>query len=73
MEYQQILAVLAEPEAGEGVRVKPIALRLSGELTSALLESVRCRVKRLVTRRWAVEVRPNVFTAMMNTSPEVSG
>ncbi|MEV8318381.1 hypothetical protein AB0Q95_29895 [Streptomyces sp. NPDC059900] len=62
VEYQQILSVLAGSEATQGLRVKPIALQLGGEVTPARIEGVRSRVKRLVARGWAAEVRPNVFT-----------
>ncbi|MFD6626661.1 hypothetical protein [Streptomyces diastaticus] len=66
VEYQQIPRVLAEPEAAGGTRVKPIVLRLGGELTPARIEGVRSRVKRLVARGWAIEVRPNVFTTAVS-------
>jgi hypothetical protein len=66
VEYQQILSVLAGPEAAEGLRVKPIASRLGGQITPARIEGVRSRVKRLVARGWAIEVQPNVFTTAVS-------
>lgn len=71
-EYQRILSVLAEPAAAEGMRVKPLAVRLGGEVTPARIEGVRSRVKRLVARGWAVEVKPNMFTAA-GAAPVVAG
>jgi hypothetical protein len=73
VEYQQILSVLDAPQAAQGMRVKPIALQLGGQVTPARIEGVRSRVKRLVARGWAIEVRPNVFASAMTTAPAVAG
>jgi hypothetical protein len=73
-EYQQILSVLAAPEAAEGMRVKQIAVQLGGETAPARIEGVRAtRVKRLARRGWATEVRPNVFGAVSQTAPAAAG
>lgn len=68
-EYQRILAVLALPEASDGLRVKPIVVRLGWETTPARVEGVRSRVRRLAARGWAPEVRQNVFAAVRETVP----
>ncbi|MDG4536940.1 hypothetical protein [Streptomyces sp. AV19] len=57
-EYQRILSPLAAPEAGGGMRAKQIGR----EATSARVEGVRSRLKRLATRGWATEVEPGLFT-----------
>lgn len=49
-EYQQILRVLAVPEAADGMRVKQILAGLGWEATPTRLEGVRSRVKRLAAR-----------------------
>ncbi|WP_369265150.1 hypothetical protein [Streptomyces sp. R35] len=72
-EYQQILRVLAAPEAADGMRVKQILAGLGWEATPARIEGVRSRVKRLAARGWATEVRPNVFVSAMTTAPVAAG
>ncbi|MFG2873891.1 hypothetical protein ACGFYU_02580 [Streptomyces sp. NPDC048337] len=47
-EYQQILAVLAAPEAVGGIRAKQIAVQLGWQTTPARVEGLRPRVKRLM-------------------------
>ncbi|WP_223279866.1 hypothetical protein [Streptomyces sp. SDr-06] len=63
-EYQQILAVLAAPEAAGGMRAKQLAVQLGWQTTPAGVEGVRSRVKRLTARGWVAELRPNVFGAV---------
>ncbi|MEU9126332.1 hypothetical protein AB0C96_42150 [Streptomyces sp. NPDC048506] len=41
-EYQRILAVFALPEAADGLRVKPIAVRLGWGTTPARIEGCAC-------------------------------
>lgn len=72
-EYQQILRVLAAPEAADGMRVKQILAGLGWEATPARIEGVRSRVKRLVARGWASEVRPNVFASAITTASAAAG
>ncbi|MHA5052111.1 hypothetical protein [Streptomyces sp. SD15] len=72
-EYQQILQVLAAPEAAGGMRVKQILAGLGWEATPTRIEGVRSRVKRLAARGWATEVRPNVFVSAMATAPAAAG
>ncbi|MGW1870006.1 hypothetical protein ACWCPS_31235 [Streptomyces mauvecolor] len=60
-EYQRILAVLASPEAGGGVRAKQIALALGEKAAPARVEGVRSRLKRLAARGWAAETEPGLF------------
>ncbi|MFD7018635.1 hypothetical protein [Streptomyces sp. NPDC059928] len=54
-EYQRILAVLAGPEAGGGMRAKPIVIALGERATPARVEGVRSNLKRLAARGWAAE------------------
>jgi len=72
-EYQQILRVLAAPEAAGGMRVKQILAGLGWEATPTRVEGVRSRVKRLAARGWATEVAPNVFASAMTTAPAATG
>jgi hypothetical protein len=72
-EYQQILRVLAAPEAADGMRVKQILAGLGWETTPTRIEGVRSRVRRLAARGWATEVRPNVFVSAMTTGPAAAG
>ncbi|WP_328930925.1 MULTISPECIES: hypothetical protein [unclassified Streptomyces] len=72
-EYQQILRVLAAPEAAGGMRVKQILAGLGWEATPTRVEGVRSRVKRLAARGWAVEVAPNVFASAMTTASAAAG
>lgn len=72
-EYQQILRVLAAPEAADGMRVKQILAGLGWEATATRIEGVRSRVKRLAARGWATEVRPNVFVLAIATAPAAAG
>ncbi|TQE31399.1 hypothetical protein Sipo7851_25780, partial [Streptomyces ipomoeae] len=63
-DYQRIVSVL-ESEAGrEGMRCRHLAVALGLEAVPAKVEGVRSRVKRLVERGWALQVRPGVFTAL---------
>ncbi|MFI1508179.1 hypothetical protein [Streptomyces sp. NPDC020597] len=62
-EYQQILRVLAAPEAASGMRVKQILAGLEWEARPTRIEGLRSRVKRLAARGWAAEVRPNPFVS----------
>ncbi|MFJ9179434.1 hypothetical protein [Streptomyces sp. NPDC102360] len=71
--YQQILVVLAGPEAVGGMRVKPLAVALGRELAPSRIEGVRSRVKRLAQRGWVREARPNVFTVATGTASAVAG
>ncbi|WP_229908633.1 hypothetical protein [Streptomyces griseosporeus] len=68
-EYQQILAVLAGPEAVGGLRAKQIAERLGWQTTPAGVEGVRSRMKRLTARGWVAELRPNVLGAVSPAMP----
>ncbi|WP_405904773.1 hypothetical protein OG742_00595 [Streptomyces sp. NBC_00828] len=72
-EYQQILRVLAVPEAAGGMRVKQILAGLGWEATPTRVEGVRSRVKRLAARGWVTEVRPNVFVSAMTTESAAAG
>ncbi|PTM86649.1 hypothetical protein [Streptomyces sp. VMFN-G11Ma] len=63
-DYQQILSVL-ESEAGrEGMRCRQLAVGLGLEAVPAKVEGLRSKAKRLVERGWALQVRPEVFTAL---------
>ncbi|WP_327359979.1 hypothetical protein [Streptomyces sp. NBC_01296] len=62
--YQQILAVLAAPEAAYGIRAKQLTVQLGWQTTATGVEGVRSQVKRLTARGWAAEPRPNVFGAV---------
>lgn len=62
-EYQQILRVLAVPEASGGIRVKQILAGLGWETTPTRIGGVRSRVKPLAARGWATEVAPHVFAS----------
>ncbi|MCX4909217.1 hypothetical protein [Streptomyces sp. NBC_00878] len=68
-EYQQILRVLAVPEAAGGMRVKQILAGPGWEATATRVEEVRSRVKRLAARGWVTEVRPNVFETVHHHMP----
>ncbi|MFD0272268.1 hypothetical protein ACFVGY_37795 [Streptomyces sp. NPDC127106] len=72
-EYQQILAVLAGPEAVGGLRAKQIAERLGWQTTPAGVEGVRSRVKRLTARGWAAELQLNVFGTVTPVVPAAAG
>nr|BFD87164.1 hypothetical protein StreXyl84_65650 [Streptomyces sp. Xyl84] len=63
-DYQRIMSVLASEAAGEGMRCKQLAAALGLQAVPAKVEGVRSKVKRLVERGWAVQVRPGVFTAL---------
>lgn len=63
-DHQRILSVL-ESEAGrEGMRCQQLAAALGLEAVPAKVEGLRSKAKRLVERRWALQVRPGVFTAL---------
>lgn len=68
-EYQRILSVLAAPEAGGGMRAKPITLALGEKAVPARGEGMRSRLKRLAARGWATEVEPGLFTLCKEPVP----
>lgn len=64
VDYQRILAALAERRSGGGgvMTCQEIAARLGLELCPASVEGVRSKMKRLADRGWATEPAPGQFT-----------
>lgn len=64
VDYQQILAALAERRTKEGgvMTCQEIAVVLGLELCPASVEGVRSKMKRLADRGWAAESAPGRFT-----------
>ncbi|MGW2935928.1 hypothetical protein ACWDA7_29630 [Streptomyces sp. NPDC001156] len=64
-DYQRIVSVLESGAGREGVRCQQLAAALGLEAVPAKVEGLRSKVKRLVERGWALQVRPGVFTALV--------
>ncbi|MEU9239958.1 hypothetical protein, partial [Streptomyces sp. NPDC048385] len=62
-EYQQVMGLLAERRAtgGQPLNCREITALLGLEVVAAKVEGVRCKLKRLVARGWALEPVPGRF------------
>ncbi len=68
--YQKILTVFATATAG--VRAKDVCLALGTGTAANDIESMRAKLKRLVTRQVLVETEPGLFTLAPTPSPQPS-
>ncbi|MCX5434528.1 hypothetical protein OHU11_40690 (plasmid) [Streptomyces sp. NBC_00257] len=63
-DYQRIVGLL-ESAGREGMRCQQLAAALGLQVVPAKVEGVRSKAKRLAERGWIRQVRPGVFTALV--------
>ncbi|MFB6877909.1 hypothetical protein [Streptomyces sp. NPDC056323] len=63
---QRIVGLL-EPAGREGMRCQQLAAALGLQVVPAKVEGVRSKAKRLAERGWIRQVRPGVFTALVQS------
>ncbi|WP_326784117.1 hypothetical protein [Streptomyces sp. NBC_00151] len=67
VDYQRIVGLLESDVGREGMRCQQLAAALGLQLVPAKVEGVRSKAKRLAERGWIRQVRPGVFTALVQT------
>ncbi|MEU0649076.1 hypothetical protein [Streptomyces umbrinus] len=63
-DYQRSLSVLESGAGRAGMRCQQPAVALGLEAIPAKDEAPRSKMKRLVGRMWALQLRPGAFTAL---------